>query len=87
MRQPMASRLVREQARVFSRNLRERRAEMDLSRVELAARSGVSESSIYNYEYMRVQPSALNIVLLARALDCTTDHLLGVERREPGDDQ
>ena len=30
----------------------------------------------------RVQPTALNIVLIARALGCTTDFLLGVEKGE-----
>lgn len=79
MKRSEMSALIREQARVIAYNLRDMRSEQDLSRVELAERSGVSESSIYNYEYMRVQPSAVNVVLLARALGCTTDHLLGVD--------
>lgn len=87
MRQPVSSRLIKEQVRVFAKNLVCKRAELDISRAELARRSGVSESAIEKYESRKVQPCALNIVLLARALDCTTDHLLGVERREHGSDQ
>lgn len=82
MKNPVMSRLVREQARVFARNMNRRRRELGMSRWDVAEKSGVSKSSIDNYENERVQPSALNVVLIARALGCTTDYLLGVEKEK-----
>lgn len=67
------------QAQIFGRNMRRRRCALGIWRVELAAASGVSKSSIDNYECGRVQPSAWAIAQIARALSCTSDYLLGME--------
>ncbi len=60
--------------------LKTRRAALDLSQYELADASGIARTRIADYEQGRHEPSLDALLLLADALDVSTDWLLG---REP----
>ncbi len=68
----------REIAIEFGGNLDELMKAAGMSRKQLAARSGVSKSSIDNYMVGRCEPTAFAIVKLAQAIGCSTDRLLGL---------
>lgn len=65
-------------ARTFGECLTLARLRRDLSADQLAKMSGVDVSQISHYECDRREPSADNIRRLAKALDITTDYLLGL---------
>ena len=64
---------------VFSRKLRERRLAKGLTQFELAIRSGVPDRYISRYELGRSLPKTDYLRKLAKALEVTTDYLLGLE--------
>src|SRR5262245_26728413 len=58
--------------------IRLRREDLRLSRADLSAQIGITGVQIARYENDRSQPTAEVIVALAKALDVTTDWLLGL---------
>lgn len=63
----------------FSTRLREIRAARNLTQAELAQRAGFQASAIAHFEADRRKPSFENVRRLARALEVSTNYLLGVE--------
>ena len=47
----------------------------NISQVELAQRSGITQSQLSNYITGKTSPSFYNVDKIARALDCSTDEL------------
>ncbi|WP_298625473.1 helix-turn-helix transcriptional regulator [uncultured Senegalimassilia sp.] len=73
-------------AAVVARNIKARRIAKGFgTQEELARRSGLSPQAISSWESQRSVPNGKSIVVLACALDCTADELLGLDgggRRE-----
>lgn len=63
--------------------LRQMRDKRGVSYSELAEISGVSRRQVIRYETGESQPTADSIARLAKALECSTDFLLGITH-EPG---
>lgn len=66
---------------VFSARLIAARGKRGLSQTELARKAGLQPAAIGHFEKDRRKPSFANIRALAKALDVTSDYLLG---RTPG---
>ena len=63
---------------VFKERLKEKRAEANLTQVELAEKAGVTARTIQNYELGNRKPSNMTTVQkIADALNTTTEYLLG----------
>lgn len=71
---------VPEEMLEFPDRLRRVRKDAGLTQQELAARSGVAQGQISNYEKRRRWPSAAAVVRLAAALGVSTDRLLTGKR-------
>ena len=65
---------------VFASRLREARERQGLNQAELAARAAMQPSAIAHFEASRRKPSFENVRRLARALDVSSDYLLGVQQ-------
>ncbi|MGJ8596774.1 helix-turn-helix domain-containing protein [Sulfitobacter sp.] len=61
----------------FGERLRSAREARNINQTELAAKSGLQPSAIGHFEKERRKPSFSNIRALAKALDVTSDFLLG----------
>jgi len=61
----------------FARHLRKARRKADISQSELGRVTGINRSVINRYEAGKSTPEIENLVLLADALDVSTDVLLG----------
>ena len=62
-------------------NLKGIREERDLTQVELSTMAGVSERSIKRWE--QGKPISIpNLIKVAKALDTTTDKILGLDNKE-----
>jgi transcriptional regulator with XRE-family HTH domain len=66
-------------AKALGRRIAKQRGIGDISQHELGRRTGISRSSIANYETGVNLPSAMHLLRLARMLRVTTDYLLGKE--------
>lgn len=62
----------------FARRLEQAMIERNIYPSDLARKSGVSRSSIYNYIAGTSQPSAYNVKRIALALSTSADWLLGL---------
>jgi transcriptional regulator with XRE-family HTH domain len=62
---------------VFAKNLRARRAELDMTQIELAKQANLSQSAIFQYEDEAQVPGADKVVRLADALGVTPNYLMG----------
>ena len=69
---------------VFASRLRGKRAERGLNQAELAEASGVSVAAITNYENGGYVPGADKVYMLADALGCDLNWLLGWDERRAG---
>ena len=69
----------------FGERLKRTRLALNMSQTELAARSGISERSLYTYEQNGVIPRTGNIVRLAQALNVSTNYLLGDDTATAGE--
>lgn len=58
--------------------IRERRQAISMTQDELASASGIGQTAISRYESDTMEPTGPRLVLLARALGCSVDYLLGV---------
>ena len=70
----------------FCGRLRIARKMRGLSQGELASRAGLQPSAISHFEAGRRVPSCANLIRLAKALEVTSDALLGIYR-EPSVEQ
>ena len=63
----------------FAARLRAARERQNLNQAELAQRADLQPSAIAHFEAERRKPSFENVRRLARALDVSTDYLLGFQ--------
>ncbi len=62
---------------LFAERLKEARSQRGLSQAELADKAGLVQSAIGHFEGARRRPSFANVRALARALNVSSDYLLG----------
>ena len=62
----------------FKEHLKELRTQINLSQMELAKVTGISQSAIAKWELGKTEPTASAIITLARFFNETTDYLLGL---------
>lgn len=60
----------------FGEKLKKIRHEQNLSQVELAKLSGVTERSLYTYEQLGIIPRKSNVIKIANALNMSVESLL-----------
>ena len=58
--------------------LRELRSEKNLSQMELSKATGISQSSIARWELNKSEPTASDIIVLAKFFGESADYLLGI---------
>ena len=63
----------------FKDKLRELRLTQNLSQMQLALKTGLSQSAIAKWELGKTEPTATAIITLAKFFNETTDYLLGQE--------
>lgn len=61
----------------IGKRIRARRTELGLYQEQLAARAGVAQADISEWELGKRMPNVLNSRALARALDVSLDELVG----------
>lgn len=66
----------------FGEKVKEARLALNLSQVELAKMTGISERSLYTYEQLGTIPRMSNVKKLAEALKVTTAYLLDEEETD-----
>ena len=70
---------MQEQTRkVFAERIRELRQQNNLSQMDLATLTGISQSAIAKWELEKTEPSASAIVILAKYFNEPSDYLLGL---------
>lgn len=57
--------------------IKQYRKKAELSQREFAARLGVSQASVANWERGVTAPTVANLLAMSQILDCSTDALLG----------
>lgn len=67
----------------FGANLADALEERRMTQKELARRAGVTEAAVSRYLTGERAPQAATVAALARALDCSTDDLLGAPKSGP----
>ena len=63
----------------FKKRLKELRQQNNLSQMQLALKTGISQSAIAKWELGKTEPTASAIIILARFFGERTDYLLGLE--------
>ncbi|MBR3967753.1 MAG: helix-turn-helix transcriptional regulator [Clostridia bacterium] len=63
----------------FGEKVRQARIALDLSQTELAAKTGISERSLYTYEQMGTMPRMGNVKKIAEALCVSVGYLMDEE--------
>ena len=63
----------------FKVRLKELRIEKNLSQMQLALETGLSQSAIAKWELGKTEPTASAIICLAKFFNETTDYILGLE--------
>ena len=63
----------------FKDRLKELRRINRLSQMQLALKTGISQSAVAKWELGKTEPTASAIIILAKFFDETTDYLLGLE--------
>ena len=63
----------------FKNKLRELRLSKNISQMQLANKTGLSQSAIAKWELGKTEPTASAIITLAKYFNETTDYLLGLE--------
>lgn len=64
---------------IFATRLREARERQGLNQAQLAQRAEMQPSAIAHFEANRRKPSFENVRRLAKALDVSSDYLMGVQ--------
>ena len=62
----------------FKERLKELRIENNLSQMQLAQKTGLSQSAIAKWELGKTDPTASAIITLAKFFNETTDYILGL---------
>ena len=62
-----------------NKKIKELRLLNNLTQIQLAEQTGITRSTIAQYETRNVEPTASNIIKLAYFFDVSTDYLLGIE--------
>ena len=62
----------------FQERLKELRTQRNLSQMELAKATDISQSAIAKWELGKTEPTASAIITLAKYFDESTDYLLGL---------
>lgn len=62
----------------FKERLKELRTQKNLSQMELAKATGISQSAIAKWELGKTEPTATAIITLSLYFNETTDYLLGL---------
>lgn len=63
---------------LFGTRLKELREIQGISQMELARKTGLSQSAIAKWELNKTEPSASAIITLAKFFNETTDYILGI---------
>ena len=63
----------------FKHILKELRTSKNLSQMQLAQKTGLSQSAIAKWELGKTEPTASAIIALAKFFNETTDYILGLE--------
>ena len=63
----------------FKDRLKELRAIVNLSQMQLSIQTGISQSAIAKWELGKTEPTASAIITLAKFFNETTDYILGLE--------
>ncbi len=63
----------------FKIRLKELRISKNLSQMQLAVITGISQSAIAKWELGKTEPTASAIITLAKFFNETTDYILGLE--------
>ena len=63
----------------FKEKLKELRTSKNLSQMQLAMKTGISQSAIAKWELGKTEPTASAIIVLAKFFNETTDYILGLE--------
>ncbi len=63
----------------FKNRLKELRISKNLSQMQLAIKTGLSQSAIAKWELGKTEPTASAIIRLAMFFKETTDYILGIE--------
>ena len=63
----------------FKDKIKELRCSRDLSQMQLALKTGLSQSAIAKWELGKTEPTASAIITLAKFFEETTDYILGLE--------
>ena len=63
----------------FKERLKELRVSKNLSQMQLAIKTNISQSAIAKWELGKTEPTASAIISLARFFNETTDYILGLE--------
>ena len=71
--------------RTTTQRMKELISKKGISQKQLAKISGLTESTISNYVRGERIPRGVNLIKIAKALDTTTDYLLGNEENEDFD--
>ncbi|MFR1517324.1 MAG: helix-turn-helix domain-containing protein [Clostridia bacterium] len=67
----------------FGEKIKRLRLAQNLSQINLAAKTGISERSIYTYEQMGIMPRSGNVRKIAEALNVSVSYLLDEEETDP----
>ena len=62
----------------FQERIKELRIQKQMSQMDLAKATGISQSAIAKWELGKTEPTASAIIVLARFFDESTDYLLGL---------
>ena len=62
----------------FKERLKELRIENNLSQMQLAQKTGLSQSAIAKWELGKTEPTASALITLAKFFNETTDYILGL---------
>ena len=63
----------------FKNRLKDLRTANNLSQMQLAMKTGLSQSAIAKWELGKTEPTASAIIVLAKFFNESTDYLLGLE--------
>ena len=63
----------------YKERIKELRVSKNLSQMQLAIKTGLSQSAIAKWELGKTEPTASAIITLAKFFNETTDYILGLE--------
>ena len=63
----------------YKERIKELRVSKNLSQMQLAIKTGLSQSAIAKWELGKTEPTASAIISLAKFFNETTDYILGLE--------